>query len=82
MHDAEILQTRPDSATEKRSRKFCTMQCTLPVHTPRTFPIRETPKNCVNIDDFRCVRHPLHNFRVTGLWTACTPLIKHELQNR
>lgn len=51
MHDVQIIGIQANSATEKHSHKFCTMECVLAVDVPRTFRIGETPKNRINIDD-------------------------------
>jgi len=39
----------------------------------------ETAKKCMNIGDLRLPSNPLHNFRITRLWTACTRLIHKNL---
>ena len=39
----------------------------------------ETALYRMNIDDSRLPQSALHNFRITRLWTACTPLIRKNL---
>ena len=39
----------------------------------------ETAKKRMNIDDSQSIFAALHNFRITRLWTACTPLIHNNL---
>jgi hypothetical protein len=58
------------------------MKCMLALEVLHTLCIEEMLKNRINIDDFRCTQDRLHNFRITRLWRACTPLIKRRLQNR
>jgi len=40
----------------------------------------KTAKNSMNAGPCSIQRWPLHNFRVTGLCTACTPLTNKKLQ--
>jgi len=61
---------------------FCTANIQFMGDPRYSFRIPEAPKNRINIDDPRYAQGQLHNFRVTRLWMACTPLIKQQLQNR
>jgi hypothetical protein len=42
----------------------------------------ETGKSRMNIDDSRGAANTLHNFRIRGLWTACTRLMRKNLNTQ